>query len=160
MDQSSYHGFRRFIAVLRIQQIVTYRMLSKNIISFTNRCKLILFETNINYSNRSCRIQCFLFMILEAFNWPLGNGNTARMTECIPGPCCHYRQVAWALRHLKSPTPWQFVQELVQVNNKNIQEPDHWSLVREIDWWSMDSPGRGPVMQEAFPCHDVFIAGH
>ena len=49
-----------------------------------------------------------------------------------------------------------FVQQFIQVNNnKHIKVPHHCSFLRGIHWSPVDSPHKGPVMQEAFPCHDI-----
>ena len=33
----------------------------------------------------------------------------------------------------------------------------YWPFLKGIDWWPVDSPHKGLVMQKVFPCHDVII---
>ena len=66
----------------------------------------------------------------------------------------HYSDVTWSSWYLKTPATELFVEQLVQGNIKrNIK--DHWTFVRGILQWLVDSPHKGPVTQTAFPCHDI-----
>ena len=45
-----------------------------------------------------------------------------------------------------------------QANNKeDIKVPHHYSFVRGIRQWPMDSPHKGPVMRKTFSGHRVFM---
>ena len=41
----------------------------------------------------------------------------------------------------------------------SIEALNYWFVVRGIRWWPVDSPHKGPVMHEEFPCHDVNMGG-
>ena len=52
----------------------------------------------------------------------------------------------------------QFIQPHVQTNNKeNTKALHYWLPVQGIHRWPMDSSHKGPVMQQAFPCHNVIM---
>ena len=42
-------------------------------------------------------------------------------------------------------------------NKENIKAPHYWPFVRRIQWWLLDSPHKGPLMQKSFPYHDVIM---
>ena len=69
--------------------------------------------------------------------------------------------ITWASCHLKSLAIWQVVQQLVPANNKETREAlkilHYWLFVRGIHQSLVDSPHKGPIMQKAFPCHDVIM---
>ena len=59
---------------------------------------------------------------------------------------------------LKSTATRLFFQELVKDNKKeNMKYLHYWPFVRWIYRWLVDSQHKGPVMGEAFPCHDVIM---
>ena len=43
------------------------------------------------------------------------------------------------------------------LNQRNIKTLYYWPFVRGIQWWLMDSPDNGPVMQKVFPWHDIIM---
>ena len=54
--------------------------------------------------------------------------------------------------------PDNFFQQIVQCHNLvNIKAPHYWLSARESQKWLVDSPHKWPLMQKAFPCHDVII---
>ena len=70
----------------------------------------------------------------------------------------HYNDVTRTWWRLGSQTIQLFVQMLVQTNIKaNIKSAHHWPFVTGINWCSLDSPHKGPVMWKAFPCHDIVM---
>ena len=46
-------------------------------------------------------------------------------------------------------------QPFVQVDINETSIPHYWFYVRGIHRWPVDSPHKGPVMRNSFPCHDV-----
>ena len=47
---------------------------------------------------------------------------------------------------------WQYH---VRSNDKvNTNAPHYWHSVREIRWWVVDSPHKGPVIRKTLSCHD------
>ena len=70
----------------------------------------------------------------------------------------HCSDVKWASRHFNSPGHRLYVQQFVQVDIKgNIKAPHHWPFVRGIYKSPVDSLYKGPVMRNAFPCHNIFM---
>ena len=65
---------------------------------------------------------------------------------------CHIR--SW---HLKSLAKQMFIQQLVQFNNKgsNIRIQHYWPSVNGIHQWLVDSPHKGPVMQNMLLLEDA-----
>ena len=55
----------------------------------------------------------------------------------------YYNDIAWALKHHKSPTIWPFVQEVHQVDNKETIKLYNWPIVREPS-----TPHKWKVMQK------------
>ena len=84
-------------------------------------------------------------------------GLISRQVGKASGGVCFEVSIAygiWASWRLRSSANWLFVQELVHGDNKaNIKAPHHWAFVRS----PADSPHKGPVMWEAFPCHAVIM---
>ena len=63
--------------------------------------------------------------------------------------------VCW---NLKSPVTQLFFQWLFGADNKeNIKAVHHLPFLRGICWWRVDSPHKGPMMQEALPCRDIIM---
>ena len=59
---------------------------------------------------------------------------------------------------LKSKADRLIVEQHTQANNKGyIKAPPYWSFVRGIHRWPVDSPHKGTVMQQSFPCPDVIM---
>ena len=51
-----------------------------------------------------------------------------------------------------------FFQQLSQANNKEItKDLYYWPFVMRIHQWLVDSPHKGSVMWDMFPCHDIFM---
>ena len=49
-----------------------------------------------------------------------------------------------------------FVQQLVQANNKENNKDQHsWTAVKGNHQYQLDSPHKGPEIQEAFPYHEL-----
>ena len=70
----------------------------------------------------------------------------------------HYSNITWTSWPLKSSTTQLFNQQLIQANIKeNIKAPHYTPFVREIYQSPVDFPKNGPVILEAFPCHDIII---
>ena len=70
-----------------------------------------------------------------------------------------YNDVTWASWRLKSPVTrlfWQFVQA---INKGHIKGVYYWhvKVAKGIQWWPVDSPHKGTIMQKAFLCHDVVV---
>ena len=76
---------------------------------------------------------------------------------CIISSFKHYNDFTLASWHLKSLANWLFVQQLVQDNNNEIKATYYWFFMREIYWWLVESPHKGPVKQKVFPCHDIIM---
>ena len=68
----------------------------------------------------------------------------------------HYIGITWVLWRLKWPEAVQFIQRLVQANNKdNITPHINWTFVRGIHHRPVDFPHKGPVMWKPFSCDYV-----
>ena len=66
----------------------------------------------------------------------------------------HYSDVTLVSWHLKSLATQLFV----QAHNKgNIKVPHNWRFGLGIHQWLVDSPHKGPVLRNAFPCHDIIM---
>ena len=42
-------------------------------------------------------------------------------------------------------------------SKENVKNRHHWSFVKEIHEWQIDSPHKRPVMRKVFPCYDLII---
>ena len=61
-------------------------------------------------------------------------------------------------QHFKSPATRLFVQQLDYVNIKQNMKAAHNRLfVRGTRRWPVDPRHKGPVMQKAFPCHNIIM---
>ena len=84
-----------------------------------------------------------------------------QMDPYIPAACfywCTLHTTVCLIWCLKSSVNWQFVQQLVQANNKaNTNAPRYWPLVRGIYRWLVDDPHQVPVMQEVTLYHDIIL---
>ena len=64
----------------------------------------------------------------------------------------------WARWRLKSPASRWFAQPFVQAQvEENIKAPLHWSFLRLIRRWPVNSPHKGPVTRKMFPFNDVIM---
>ena len=64
----------------------------------------------------------------------------------------------WCQMNVKILAYSMLIHKLVQADMKgNIKAPHHWPFVRRINRWPVDSPHKGPVMRNEFPCHDVIM---
>ena len=64
----------------------------------------------------------------------------------------------WARWRLKSPASWLFTATFIQAQIKeNVKAPRHWSFVRGIHRWPVNSPHKGPVTRKMFPFDDVIM---
>ena len=60
--------------------------------------------------------------------------------------------------YLFSLGTWLFVEPFLQAYIKDsIKDAHYWPFVRGIHQWLVDSPHKGPVMHEAFACHEVIM---
>ena len=77
----------------------------------------------------------------------------------------HILFMMWAISLLhfnlmlfKSPANGPFIQQVVHTYNKrNITAPHNWPFVKGIHRWLLDSPHKEPLIEKAFPCHDVIM---
>ena len=70
----------------------------------------------------------------------------------------HWGDVTWTSRPLKSLATQLFVQQLIEINNKEIITCLlYWPFVRGIHWSPLDSPHKGPVMWRAI--HVIMSVG-
>ena len=53
------------------------------------------------------------------------------------------------------PLDCLFHSSLTLTTKKPIEVPYYWPLMMRIQWWSMVSPHKGPIMRKEFPCHNV-----
>ena len=59
----------------------------------------------------------------------------------------------------RSPATQLFIQQFGVTSKKhNIKGPHCWPLVKGIHRCPVDSPHKGPIMQKAFPFHDIIMA--
>ena len=62
---------------------------------------------------------------------------------------CVISGIKWASRYLKTLENVMFVEQLVQTNNSDIIKGQHYCFFGSvINQWPMDSPHKGPVMQQ------------
>ena len=67
----------------------------------------------------------------------------------------HYNDAQWALWRLKSPIIRLFVSQFRQAKSKHIFAS--LVLCDANTWWYLESPGKGPLKRNAFPCLSVIM---
>ena len=97
----------------------------------------------------------------------LGNsGHVSILLNCIIMailvPRCTSKPLQWRHNERGGVSNYRcldcFIQPFVQAQIKeNIKAPRHWSFVRGIDQWPVETPHKGPVMWKMFPFDDVIV---
>ena len=91
------------------------------------------------------------------FSWCWIQGQFQHMKSCLLSHClttAHNSDITWQSLHLKPQTTQPFVQHLQAFNEANIKPHITGPFARGIYQLPVDSPHKGPVMWQAFPCHD------
>ena len=70
----------------------------------------------------------------------------------------HYSEVTWASWHVKSPATPLFVQSFVRLYFREDTKAQHFLPFVSGIQWLVDSPHKGPVTWETFPCHDIITS--
>ena len=71
-----------------------------------------------------------------------------------------YSYFTWVFTQLNARVTQLFVEQLFQVKKKeNINATHHWPFVKGIPLWPVDYPLQKAVIQKAFPCQAVVLAG-
>ena len=68
------------------------------------------------------------------------------------------RDVTWPPWRAKSPAIQLVIQRFPYTNIKETSKLRHWSFVRGIHRYPVDSPHKGPETRRTFPFHDVIIS--